>query len=258
MNCYLLSVILSIFFIVEYSLASCVIAIKCMDGIAIGSDTQSTSPGMIGNRETKKVFLLSENTVMCCGNGVLDFHKLHQELAHEIRMNNLLYESTLDVEAIAKFARQIINRKYKSAHVLIAGLTKNSLPKIYEITPGGSCFEQDYAVAGSCSSSLYPLLEQFCKGKINPNGKESKDTLTQISGSNTQLTHTKDFDPFTLQPMDLSQSVILTLTSDKALTYLQILLNYAMKMDPQSGGRLCKWMLCKREGLKRITDVTVS
>lgn len=257
MNSYLFPFILSIFFTIEYSLASCVIAIKCMDGIAIGADTQSTSPGMIGNRETKKVFILSENTVLCCGNGVLDFHKLHQELAHEIRMNNLLYENHLDVDAIAKFARQIINKKYKSAHVLIAGLTKNSLSKIYEITPGGSCFEQDYAVAGSCSSSLYPLLEQFCK--VNQNGKDTTlQEITQTSESSTQLKHKKDFDPFTIQPMKFSQPLVDELTSDKALTYLQILLNYAMKLDPQSGGRLCKWMLYKREGLKRITDVTVS
>lgn len=255
-------IFLSVFLFTDQCLASCVIAIKYIDGIAIGSDSQSTAPGMIGNRETKKIFLLSENTVMCCGNGVLDFHRLYQELVHEIRINSLLYDTILDVDAIAKFSRQLINKKYKSAHVLIVGLTNKNLSKIYEITPSGSCFEQDYAIAGSCSSSLYPLLEQFCQ--VNQNNKNNLPTQKSSSilfptsqsiiSQTKQQQQQKDFDPFTLKPQLLSQSLIHSLTSDTALNYLHILLNYAMKMDPQSGGRLSQWILCKRQGFKKVSS----
>ena len=211
---------------------SCIIAIKGADGIVLGSDTQSSSGGsMIGNRETNKIFSLNEYTVLCCAAGVRNVHKIKLDLMHQIRIHKLYYGNDLSVSSIARLSRLFIHNKYKNAHIIIAGIESDKSSKIFEITPSGSLFEHDYVVAGTSSTSLYPLLEQFCE-ECNPQNNDSSNAL--YSKDNDKV------DPFTRKKA--IKKVIQTPT--KLISkHVKKLLRTATKLDPMTGGKLCTWLL---------------
>jgi len=163
---YILFILLSFYSTCSY--ATCVIAIKCIDGIALGSDTLAVNGNLIGNRETIKIKQLSNNIMICCASGLKSSQELFSELESEIRLKRLMYNTELSMTSIANYIRHKLHASdanIDKAHFIIAGISTAGGAKdakIYEILPGGSLMEQDYVVAGPSSGNLYPLLLELC------------------------------------------------------------------------------------------------
>ena len=113
---------LFIFALLPYSTVSnIVIACTCSDGVLIGSDSLSVSGSLVGNRLAESVFLLGTNTVVCCASGQSDFQHLLSDLNSFIRSAKVYDGGVPNVASIARYARKLVNQKYRKAHLIIAG-----------------------------------------------------------------------------------------------------------------------------------------
>jgi 20S proteasome alpha/beta subunit len=113
---------LFIFALLPYStISNIVIACTCSDGVLIGSDSLSVSGSLVGNRLAESVFLLGTNTVVCCASGQSDFQHLLSDLKSFIRSAKAYDGGVPNVASIARYARKLVNQKYRKAHLIIAG-----------------------------------------------------------------------------------------------------------------------------------------
>lgn len=113
---------LFIFALLPYStISNIVIACTCSDGVLIGSDSLSVSGSLVGNRLAESVFLLGTNTVVCCASGQSDFQHLLSDLNSFIRSAKVYDGGVPNVASIARYARKLVNQKYRKAHLIIAG-----------------------------------------------------------------------------------------------------------------------------------------
>ena len=98
-----------------------IIACRCSDGIVIGSDSLSVSGILIGNRVSESVFKLGPNAVICCADGLSDFHHLLLDLKSFIRNADISHGGSVKTSSIARYARRLVNQKYRKTHLIIAG-----------------------------------------------------------------------------------------------------------------------------------------
>ena len=103
------------------TISNIVIACTCSDGVLIGSDSLSVSGTLIGNRLAESVFLLGTNTVICCASGQSDFQHLLLDLNSFVRSAKVYDGGIPNVASIARYARKLVNQKYRKAHLIIAG-----------------------------------------------------------------------------------------------------------------------------------------
>jgi 20S proteasome alpha/beta subunit len=182
--------------------ASVVLAIQCMDGIIVGSDTLSTNSGRsayVGNRLVRKVFPVNENVIACCaGNDQQGFLELRNELQRRCRYHQIQHQRALGITEISTVARRLVSSQFPSVHMVLAGVndafhdsddhqlavdedgsvTKmQSAPisKIYEILPGGSRFENLLCVAGPKAASVQSLFEELAKD-LSASSQSSADS----------------------------------------------------------------------------------
>lgn len=103
------------------TISNIVIACTCNDGVLIGCDSLSVSGTLVGNRLAESVFLLGTNTVVCCASGQSDFQHLMSDLNSFVRSAKLYDGGIPNAASIARYARKLVNQKYRKAHLIIAG-----------------------------------------------------------------------------------------------------------------------------------------
>ena len=103
------------------TISNIVIACTCSDGVLIGCDSLSVSGTLVGNRLAESVFLLGTNTVVCCASGQSDFQHLMSDLNSFVRSAKLYDGGIPNAASIARYARKLVNQKYRKAHLIIAG-----------------------------------------------------------------------------------------------------------------------------------------
>ena len=151
-------------FLCVYQIKSSIIAVaKCSSGIIVGCDSlESFKGGMIGNRNSKKIYTLNKNVVLCCIEENSDFHQLFTDIKHLTFGKN-----DFSIDSITRYTRKLIYTKYRKAHIIILG-KKYCDSKveycIHEILLHGSLIKHDdYAVSGTGSTSITTLLSEYYK-----------------------------------------------------------------------------------------------
>lgn len=178
--------------------ATTIIAAKCCNGIVIAADTLSANSALIGNRLSRKLFLLTPSTVVCCADGSSDFRSLYKQLRETVDVHESLYEEKLSTTSITRIARQLIHQRYRNAHIVIAGFDKvsnkalskssttKSTPKreyvLCEILPSGTAIHQNLITAGSGATLISSLLEETLCGTNNNAEKDSLKEFTTSQG----------------------------------------------------------------------------
>lgn len=182
--------------LIPTTLSNVVIACGCLDGILIGSDSLSVSGSLVGSRVAESIFPLDANTVICCAAGHSDFHRLISDLKGYIRSADTSGGGSLKSSSIARYARRLMNQKYRNTHVIIAGYCGGKSKKhpndgennsgsprddaingsgcdtciredddhqfgIHEILGGGTLITQSYALAGSGSDCVITLMDDI-------------------------------------------------------------------------------------------------
>ena len=166
MRCFLLHIIWFCIS-VSYVSSSVVFAVRCQDGVALGCDSYSVDKGsnyVTVRNNLQKIIELTPHTVLCSasnGDDGSEFNDLCDELTKEIKYQELLTNNynVIGTKGIAKYTRRLMNEKYRRTHVIIAGKEKsNDKFSLYEILPGGSLIEEDYAICGAAAEYILPLV----------------------------------------------------------------------------------------------------
>ena len=185
--------------LIPTTISNVVIACGCLDGILIGSDSLSVSGSLVGSRVAESIFPLGTNTVICCAAGHSDFHRLMSDLKGYIRSADNSSGASLKPSSLARYARRLMNQKYRNTHVIIVGYcggnrkSRNYYPSeggttgacsiddisygsgchtsiredddhqhgVYEILSGGTLISQSYALAGSGSDCVVTLMDDI-------------------------------------------------------------------------------------------------
>lgn len=186
MKHYLILCLLIIYF--ENNLASIIIAAKSYsNGIILGCDSYTISGGIIQSRNTERFFPIikkqneNDNEVYMCNiNNDSDFQDLYQNILDEILIHEK-FQYSISIRGLAKFARNIIHRKYKNCHCLITGKSKGEY-QIIEILPNGNLIEhEDYVAAGSGSVCIWAMLQSFYENinKVDIENVQKTRTLVE-------------------------------------------------------------------------------
>ena len=199
-----------------------IIAVKCKDGIIIGTDSQtssSISSPYISNRFLRKMFLLTSQTVVCCtGDEGSNFMRLYEELKTQVKIEDSMSyinkdksgSKILGTGSIYNLARRQIYSKFPKSHIIIGGgdirrgksNEKEVIYRLFEVLPGGSGVEQSFIVAGSGANTAVTLLNE------------------QIEASSME-----------------------TLPTEEAAKLVSKVLMATMRMDRKTGGNLNMWVI---------------
>ena len=232
-------------------LSTCIVALCSLDGILLGADTQGSNGNLINNRETNKIFQIGPKEIICCVSNENGFQDLCHELASHCRLHKL-HSSTIGYTALKGFIRKRIHSQYSTCHVILA-CVENSVQKLCEILPGGSCIEQDFVVAGTSSNQLYPLLSEL----LSTESKDRDDVVSSSLKTSEHVPLLQSSEPITAidalippppQPL-IKQSRI---PSSLALRHVKKILRAASHYDPRSGGHAQLYFLSSRRGFHTL------
>ena len=123
-------------------MASITIALKCDNGVVIGSDSyyiSSAKSSYISSTEAYKVDFITDSTIMCRigterTNGA-EYFQFLDEITSSVKLidcesqhissldgQGSRHSSVLGTGAIAALARKLMTSKYRNTHVIIAGI----------------------------------------------------------------------------------------------------------------------------------------
>lgn len=221
-------VLLCLLLLVGLQVCSCntVIALKCYDGIVMGSDsfpsvanerTEQRS-AFLQTTSSNSFFRLSNNIMLGCAGGLKDFHEVFNLVSRYVREQTVLrgrhFRTSSD--SVIKYARKLIYGKFPCVHLIVASID-NELQysrvdeklSLTEILPGGTvCPSLNYSVGGTGGDLVAATIDELYRKASNNN----KITVSQGA--------------------ELVQSVLST-TSD---------------LDHYSGGRyISLWILSKKQ-----------
>lgn len=245
-----------------------VLAVRCADGIIIGSDSMDSSGIFIGNRFSQKIFRVSPLTVVCCASFGSDFSQLCADLRATARRAIAIDGCGLGTRALAHYARQLIHDRYPESHIVLAGCEYISHYRdsfgvnsevepdynIFEILSGGSLVEQRVAVAGSGAGVVATLAEALLEvedakeetdsetNKKNTKKKEVDDNTSSYPFSSPSPSRTRSWSrphPHRSRPW-----------SSLAVPVARVL-QAAIRSDSRSGGVPKLWLLSRRTSTRQ-------
>lgn len=245
-------VVVALFLIVQFLIidSTTVVAARCKDGVIVCADSLSAHSGpLIATRQSKKVYLLTDATLVCCVNsaglGATHFQQLYSELRDTIHEHSHRFDRDLTTCSIVKIARRLIADKYSEAHIVIAGYDKTDslvdrsgeVDKVKyvlsEVLPGGSRIDQNIVAAGTGSVIISSLLEDHLSSKT----KFSAGTL--VPCGDEKLTN--------------------NLSVQDTAAALRTCIRQASRMDPQTGGdKYSLWVLRPPEAGPTVKEVSTA
>ena len=227
--------------------ASMIIAVKCIDGIMIAADslgTASPNSAMIANRMNRKIFLITPSTAVCCAAGDAQFKDLYSDLLSVVNGHGAMYDDELDASAISYIARRLVNQKYRSCHLIIAG---------YELMMSRHVGIDDatYCTKGIPGEENNSSSQSNNKELDNLNGDDTvRYVLYEITPSGSSIEHAASVAAGS--GAALVSSVLSTIeqlvTVEQAAANIRQAMRSAASLDPLTGGdTFSVWTLQKRE-----------
>ena len=193
--------------------ANILVAVKSGNKVVLGTDSRVSSNGgrIVSNRRATKLHRLSKSCTLCYVGGIgSEFNQLCRDLEAVLLLDEYpSYVSAasgaamecLSPRAVAQFARRLINVKYRSLHVVVAGCTHSAAPApsrgrahdldadadadadtgadvcIVEVAPNGFTVEHAESVAcGSAAVSVLGLFEQV----LSSSSDDGEDPLIGV------------------------------------------------------------------------------
>jgi len=147
------------------------LAIKCKDGVILGSDTRVTAGYFIAHKSGKKIFRIKDYLAVTIAGVVADAQAIIDSLKYYSNLFEINYNRPLNARSAAKLLSLILyqNRLYPLITELIVAGKDNNKYSIYKLDPFGSLVEDDYAVSGSGSTIAVGVIESEYKKDISIN-----------------------------------------------------------------------------------------
>ncbi len=137
------------------------VAIKCKDGVVLGNDNRATWGYTVSNKQTRKVFKITENIGLTAYGLVGDF----QMLVKILRAQANLYELDAGIRITTKsMGKMVSNYLYSRkmfplyANLVLAGMDEDG-PKLYTLDAIGSLIPEDYGSTGTGMLMSMGILE---------------------------------------------------------------------------------------------------
>lgn len=228
--------------------ASTIIAVKCIDGIMIVADslgTASPNSAMIANRMNRKIFLITPSTAVCCAAGDAQFKDLYSDLLSVVNGHEALYDDELDASAISYIARRLVNQKYRSCHLIIAGykcvMQKHARIDDATYYAKGMFWEENDSSSYSNNNNELDGMNRddnvrYVLCEITPSGSSIEHAASVAAGSGAALVSS------VLSSTDQFNTV------EQAAATIRQAMRSAASLDPLTGGdTFSVWTLQRRE-----------
>ena len=247
--------------------ASTIVVSKCSDGIIIGSDSLAVSGPLIRNRVAQNVYDLdgADSVVCCCSStsGQSDFHHLLTDLRRLVRSS---YEDEdlfmavgsgwddgsgrkarkMSASALARYARRLVTKKYRKAHIIIAGADFNDAT---DAGAGGASASMPLARGSPCQYSIHEIVD---------GGSHIVHADFVVAGTGSDLVHAllaNLLDSCSSSGSGSSDGGKAEISPDLCARTVKQALKSAATVDPRTGAALRLWLFAAGKGLKRIEVV---
>ena len=137
------------------------VAIKCKDGVVLGSDRRATWGMTVVNKATRKVFKLTESIGLACWGLIGDFQILVRILRAQANLYELDAGEMISTRSLGKMvSNYLYSRKMAPLYtnLVIAGMD-NEGPELYTLDGLGSLMPDDYGAVGSGMLLSFGILE---------------------------------------------------------------------------------------------------
>lgn len=144
---------------------ACSVAIKCKDGVVLGNDNRVIWGYTVTNKNTKKVFTLTDKIGLTAYGLVGDFQMIVKILRAQANLYKLREGADISVKGMAKMlANMLYQRKMAPyyVNVAVAGIDKEG-PQVWTMDAIGSLMPDDYGVGGSSATMAVGILESEYK-----------------------------------------------------------------------------------------------
>ncbi|MGD2201416.1 MAG: proteasome subunit beta [Candidatus Bathyarchaeota archaeon] len=143
------------------------VAMVCLDGVILGTDTRATMGNYVASKNAKKVYRITEKLAMTIAGGVA----VAQRVVEILRINAKLFElekgRPMPVSAAARLVSNLLfsNRSVGRPLPLqgVIGGYDATGPHVFNLDPFGSLTEEKMVSTGSGSPFAYGLLEDRYK-----------------------------------------------------------------------------------------------
>ena len=144
------------------------VAIKCKDGVVLGSDRRATWGYTVINKATRKVFKITENIGLACYGLIGDFQILVKLLRAQENLYFLDAGESISTRSMGKMvSNYLYSRKMAPlyANLVLAGMD-NAGPELYTLDAIGSLMPDDYGAVGTGMLLSIGILEAEYKPTI--------------------------------------------------------------------------------------------
>ena len=144
------------------------VAIKCKDGVVLGSDRRATWGYTVINKATRKVFKITENIGLACYGLIGDFQILVKILRAQANLYFLDAGESISTRSMGKMvSNYLYSRKMAPlyANLVLAGMD-NAGPELYTLDAIGSLMPDDYGAVGTGMLLSMGILEAEYKPTI--------------------------------------------------------------------------------------------
>jgi len=148
------------------------VAIKCLDGVIMATDTRATMlPGFVAHKKVKKVYKVTRNIGMTIAGVPAEALNLLDLLRANASIYQIHRKREIPVKAVASLASNLLfsQRFYPYAVQIIIGGCDSEGYHLYSLDPFGSAIEDDLIATGSGSPVAYGVLESEYREGIKLN-----------------------------------------------------------------------------------------
>jgi proteasome beta subunit len=137
------------------------VAIKCKDGVILGSDRRATWGYSVASKSTQKVFKITDHIGLAAYGLIGDFQILVKILRAQANLYDLDAGDRITTQSLAKLVSNFLySRKMAPllTNIVVAGVDKDG-PKLYTLDAIGSLSPDDYGAVGTGMLLSYGILE---------------------------------------------------------------------------------------------------
>lgn len=137
------------------------VAIKCKDGVVLGSDRRAIWNYTVTNKSTRKVFSVTDYIGIACYGLIGDFQMITKILKAQAQLYKFEAYERISTKSMAKLlSNYLYSRKMAPfyTNLVIAGMDTDG-PKLYTLDAIGSLLPEDYGAAGTGMLLSMGILE---------------------------------------------------------------------------------------------------
>lgn len=145
------------------------LAIKCVDGVIMATDTRATMlPGFVAHKKVKKVYRITRNIGMTIAGVPAEALNILDLLRANASIYQIHRRRDIPVRAVATLASNLLfsQRYFPYAVQIVIGGYDSEGYHLYSLDPFGSAIEDNLIATGSGSPVAYGVLESEYDEKI--------------------------------------------------------------------------------------------